>query len=113
MGEQNSQEMNHIKVHDEVKKGTPPNRMTMSERRLKYNAKRSAVNSGTTSQRPRIQRNSGNSFVVCPRRRQRKAGKPAVNMKTGARICVNPTREEKGNGRTAQCVDRRHAEFGL
>ena len=54
--------------------------------------------------RPALLGNMGNAIVACLRRRQRKAGKPAVNMKTGAQIMCNPALEEEGCGSTSQSL---------
>src|SRR5260370_19193670 len=54
----------------------------------KFVAKRNAVSSSNTSQRPRFQRKCANWLVVRPRRNHKYAPTPALNMKTGAQICV-------------------------
>src|SRR5579872_3442508 len=63
-------------------------RRTTPETRLKFIAKRRAVSSSTISQNPRVQRNCESWAFVRPWLNQKNAPSPAVNMKTGAQICV-------------------------
>ena len=63
-------------------------RITGPELMLKLNPKRTTTISKNTSHRPRVQRKRESWLLVRPRLSQKKALIPAVDMNTGAQMCV-------------------------
>src|SRR5690242_5560880 len=63
-------------------------RITMPLKKRKFTAKRKAVKSKTASHRPRFQRKYASWPVVRLRRNHKNAPTPAVNINTGAQMCV-------------------------